>query len=563
MVTRCFSRIVLTDCFFLFLLLFAAADIEAGVATPHEARQVVSGWLTDNVELFGVPLGRDIADVEAFAGIDGQPIYYLVHLSPSGFVVVSADDLVEPIVAFADAADYEPSDDDPLTTLLAGDLNQRIAAAYESASNRLQAQSLTPAQSKWQELIGRADRTPDEIGILGQKTISDVRVAPLVKTRWSQSSVCSAYCYNYYTPNHYLSGCVATAMAQLMYYHQYPAMGIGQRSFTVGVAGNDQGVYTRGGNGSGGPYSWDDMVLSPGCSTTPEQRQAIGALCYDAGLAVGMEYGASASYADAFAIPDGLTEVFRFTNAVNGANGGKEIGTGLVGMINPNLDAELPVLLTLLGNGGHAIVADGYGYDLSAQTRTLYHHLNMGWAGTSDLWYNLPDAGNYNAVVACVYNIFTEGQGEIISGRVTDASGQPLGGATVRAKSHDSMYEATTSDKGIYALVRLPSDSPFAIEVGKPGFAFPQQAVATGLSRDWKASSGNLWGVDFVGISTVDSDEDNDVDFTDFAFLASEPWSYPDLAALVANWLTGVTPPQSIQILSISDNRIAFPSPIE
>ncbi len=142
-----------------------------------------------------------------------------------------------------------------------------------------------------------------------------------------------------------------------------------------------------------------------------------------------MKYGASASYADAFAIPDGLIEVFRFGNAVNGANSGKEIGSGLVRMINPNLDAELPVLLTLLGNSGHAIVADGYGYDLSAQNQTLYHHLNMGWAGTNDLWYNLPDAGNYNAVVACVYNIFTEGQGEIVSGRVTDASDQPIAGA--------------------------------------------------------------------------------------------------------------------------------------
>jgi hypothetical protein len=305
------------------------------------------------------------------------------------------------------------------------------------------------------------------------------------------------------------------------------------------------------------------MVLTPGCSTTTQQRQAIGALCYDAGLAVEMRYGADVSYADAFAIADGLTGVFRFSNAINGANGGKEIGTGLISMINPNLDAELPVLLTLLGSSGHAVVADGYGYDLSAQTRTLYHHLNMGWAGTSDLWYNLPDVGNYNAVVACVYNIFTEGQGEIVSGRVTNAFGEPIAGVVVRARLRDTVYESTTNNRGIYALIGLPANSTFTVETREPGFVFSQRTVTTGLSRDWKATSGNQWGVDFVGTSTVDSDEDNDVDFVDFASLASETWSYADLVAFVAHWLTGATPPQAVQILSISDNSIAFPSPVE
>lgn len=563
MYTHHSSRIRPAVLFCLFTLLVAPAGLWARVTTPQEAREVVEGWLVDNIEPFDAGLGRDVAAVEMFTGSGGEPICYLVRLNPSGFVVVSADDLIEPIVAFADANDYEPSREDPLTALLASDLNERITAAYESSPGQFQAQSLTATQSKWQELMRRANRAPDEIRILSRKTISDVRVAPLVKTRWSQSSVCSAYCYNYYTPNHYLCGCVATAMAQLAYYHRHPAAGIGRRSFTVGVAGENRTIYTRGGNGSGGPYAWDDMVLSPGCSATTEQRQAIGALCYDAGLAVDMKYGASASYADAFAIPNALIEVFRFGNAVNGANGGKEIGTGLAGMINPNLDAEMPVLLTLLGSAGHAIVADGYGYDLSAQIRTSYHHLNMGWAGTSDLWYNLPDVGNYNAVVACVYNIFTEGKGEIISGRVTDAFDRPLAGVVVRARLQNSVYEAATNNKGIYALAGIPSNSTFTVDCRKSGFAFSQETVATGVSRDWKPTSGNQGGVDFVGTSTVDSDADDDVDFVDFASLASEPWTYSDLAAFVAHWLTGATAPQAVQILSISDNSIAFPSPIE
>ncbi len=125
------------------------AGLWARVTTPQEARLVVAGWLADNVEPFGVQLGTEIADVETFTGNAGEPIYYVVRLSPAGFVVVSADDLVEPIVAFADAADYEPSAEDPLTALVTGDLNERIAAAYDRSSGQLQAQS--------------ADRHPGEV----------------------------------------------------------------------------------------------------------------------------------------------------------------------------------------------------------------------------------------------------------------------------------------------------------------------------------------------------------------------------------------------------------------
>jgi len=84
-------------------------------------------------------------------------------------------------------------------------------------------------------------------------------------------------------------------------------------------------------------------------------------------------------------------------------------------------------------NGGHAIVADGYGYD----STTLYHHLNMGWSGLDNAWYNLPtinaDGYDFTSVVNCAYNIYTSGSGEIISGRVFDVNGNPVSGATVRA----------------------------------------------------------------------------------------------------------------------------------
>ena len=67
-------------------------------------------------------------------------------------------------------------------------------------------------------------------------------------------------------------------------------------------------------------------------------------------------------------------------------------------MVNPNLDAGYPVLFGITGAGGHAIVCDGYGYNPS----TMYHHLNMGWSGNDDAWYNLP---TIDTAMALIYTI--------------------------------------------------------------------------------------------------------------------------------------------------------------
>ena len=506
------------------LFLIAATHVRARPTTSEEARQVVTGWLTGNTGPFGTQIGGDVANVETFTGDAGEPVYHVVRLKPAGFIVVPADDLVEPILTFADGQDCEPSPHDPLMTLVTADISRRIAEAYSKTSGQIGVQSVTDAQAKWYELIGRADSARDSIGILSRQTISDIRVAPLLKTRWAQGSICSRPCYDYYTPRHYVAGCVATSMAQLMYYYRYPANGIGWHSFTISVLGDEQILYTRGGDGLGGPYRWTDMALTPNCSTTDRQREAIGALCYDTGVAVGTNYNPQGSSADAFAIAKALREVFGFSNGINGANSGDDIGSSLASMINPNLDARCPVILAITGDGGHAALVDGYGYDPSARQTTLYHHLNMGWGGYSDVWYNLPDTGNYDTVVACIYNIVVSGQGEITSGRVTDDFDRPVVGASVKASWGRNLYTASTNAKGIYALVDLPPAGTFTIEVSKPGLVFTKQTVRTGTSQNWKAAAGNKWGVDFAGRSVYLLD-------------TTKAAGHSDLAVLALNWI--------------------------
>ena len=409
---------------------------------------------------------------------------------------------MEPIICFVPIGRYDPSDENPLGALVSRDVPGRIAAvrAFQAtlgtatgkkgANNDETAFQKAPlkAQGKWSDLIASADG----VGVLGIPSVTDVRVAPLMQSTWGQTTVGDYIggisCYNYYTPpyttpdgdpNNWPCGCVATSMAQLIRYHEYP------------------------GSGPSGAYVWSNMPLQPDFDITLTERQAIGHLCYDAAESVDTLYGPppGGSSASPSAAKEAFQSTFGYSNSVYGWSS-TNIGAGLNGMVNPNLDAGLPVVLSADGPyGGHSIICDGYGYNAS----TLYHHLNMGWSGNDNAWYNLPNIDAtypYNAVDGCIYNIFISGSGEIISGRVVDMGGAAVSGVSITATGGGTYY-ATTNEQGIYAVVNVPSNTSFTVSASKDPHTFINQNTSTGNSSDWSSYSGNSWGVDFVSQSAT------------------------------------------------------------
>ena len=103
----------------------------------------------------------------------------------------------------------------------------------------------------------------------GLPQVSDLRVAPLVQSKWDQGSESSAYCYNYYTNFnlstgfHYLTGCIATAMAQVMRYHQFPQLGAGTPQFTIRVDYLPRTAFLLGGDGNGGALCLEQHGVGP------------------------------------------------------------------------------------------------------------------------------------------------------------------------------------------------------------------------------------------------------------------------------------------------------------
>lgn len=472
-------------------------------AAPVDAKRVfavAAGWLQTCPKPLDAVESRRVLNVDTFLNLRGTPLFFIVSLSPAGFILMPADDTLEPVFCFAAEGRFNSDPENPLLVLVTQDLTRRLNKVANTSPSQF------VANSKWALLEKAAESGPPAGRHLSN--IAEVWVAPLIQTKWDQQTAEGVNaCYNYYTPpyadgmsSNYPCGCVATAMAQVLRYWQWPDTAVGTPSFPVTVlmaTGYVNQVRSlRGGDGAGGVYSWTDMILTPSFGSTLAQRQAIGALCADVSVALGMVFRATGS--GAWMSGDAYKSPFAFGNAIRywtGDNFTTLTASQLLATVNPNLDAGCPVMLAI-DPLGHAVACDGYGYNLS----TLYHHLNFGWSGNFNAWYTLPDSGDdFTWVPELVYNIWPHGAGEIISGRVLSREGNPLSGATVTAvRSGGGSYTATSNARGIYALAQIPAASDYTLSVSKNAFSFTNQVVSTGLSSSNSPDSGNRWAVNLV-----------------------------------------------------------------
>jgi hypothetical protein len=482
----------------IWLLLFAIAacllefsgQVSAAPVTAGQAQSVVRNWLDRNRDHLDRTLNQSIAGVTTYSDTNGSSLYHVVSLSPSGFVVVPADDRIEPIVCFSSEGKFDDSALNPLVALLGRDVHERLSRAAASKAIRNHA--------KWQSLLSEP-----QIGAHATSLAlpSDVWVEPVVQTQWNQGYPSDVECYNYYTPDHYYTGCVATALAQLMRFWQWPQTGVGNASMPIYINGTASTWPLRGGDGNGGAYNWAEMPLTPDTDTlTTAQYDEVGDLSADAGVAVDMQYGPSGSGAYMSSAQSALVTTFDYSNAI--ISDFDPSYSELEQQIYPDLDWGMPVVLAISNaSEGHCVLADGYGEDAG----TFYTHLNVGWGtsadGVYDLWYNLsdPDITNYdfNVIEETIYNVYTHGTGETVSGMVLNAAGSFISGVTVNI-SGGGVSESTTSSTqhGIYAFTGLPSNTQYTISAtyqGQPVSITP----TTGQSSSY-GSCGNLWAQNLV-----------------------------------------------------------------
>lgn len=296
----------------------------------------------------------------------------------NGFVVVSADDRYHPILGYSENGSfrYESAPDGLLFML--GEVNHEIAQCI--AENVVQSTDIT---CQWNNL--------EAYGVLNpEKSIP--LVGPLVQTKWNQDAP-----YNMYAPNGYPTGCVATAMAQLMKYWEWPITGTGEHSYEW------QGQ-TLTANFGETTYDWDNMldVYSTG-TVTPENKEAVAVLMSHCGISVDMMYAADGSGAYSPDVPIAISNYFSYSDHATHIGKGGYTYDEWIALLKSNIDQQIPLYYSGQGaDGGHAFVCDGYNND------GLFH-FNWGWGGSSDGWFLIDgDKFEFSTSQAIIYDFIPD-----------------------------------------------------------------------------------------------------------------------------------------------------------
>lgn len=360
------------------------------------------------------------------ASADENQYYVYENANGEGWVMVAADDAVTPILAYSKTGTFKTENQPANVKTWLGKYDTFIKKVEEDG---LVANEETSAM--WNRLRKSPPSTP------GGNVVVDM----LVQTQWDQGDP-----YWKLTPgsgsDKAYTGCVATAMAQVMKYWEWPKKGTGSHTYQpVMDIFDDYDNYLRTDTIYPGlltvkfgemTYDWDNMLKKYTSSATTEQKNAVATLMYHCGVSAEMQYGSDAyngsgtytinygdwddptcaqnSFPKYFGYKqDGLTSYYRDGYTYGGTKYYDSwTDAAWTAMIKGELDKHHPIMYDGSGaKGGHSFICDGY-------DDQNYFHFNWGWSGSNDGWYKLDNlvpgsggagGGSYN---------FTNTQGVII-----------------------------------------------------------------------------------------------------------------------------------------------------
>lgn len=311
------------------------------------------------------------------ATTEGDAYYYVFNSEGNnGFVIVSGDDRTAPVFGYSDTGSFDENNiPENMQAWLAGYVDEiKALGADESAANG----KLLSAPQK-----AEAVKRP---------------VAPLLTALWNQSSPYNDNCPQY-NSKQCVTGCVATAMAQVMYY--YRAQSASATTAEIPAYTTSEYGLSIPADPAGSPIDWANMTDTYSSSSTPAQKAAVAALMAYCGHSVQMNYGVGSpndngSSASSSHIPAALKNYFGY--ATGGASINREAYTlqEWENKVYEELLAKRPLLYSgRSSGGGHAFVVDGY------DGEGLFH-FNWGWGGSSNGYFLLQVAnpGNNSGIGA-------------------------------------------------------------------------------------------------------------------------------------------------------------------
>ena len=289
-------------------------------------------------------------------GVDENPALYLFERDGGGFVVVAADDVSQPVIGYSTKG-----------SISKGELpcNVRYMLDWHASmidyARKKDPQASEATKEMWLSAPGN-----DDVEVL------------LETAKWNQTGLPWNALVPKLNGRECHAGCVATAMAIIMKYYEWPKKGTG----TLPAYYWSSGRTTIEGHALGHEYDWDQMplVYKPG-QYTEEQGRQIAQLLYDLAIMCKMDFHPSGSGAEGDCVLS-LTDYFGYDKQVRMYDWDYYKKDVWEDMIREEIDAGRPLYyIAYSKRGGHAFVVDGY--------KGNYFSLNYGWSGEENGYYLL------------------------------------------------------------------------------------------------------------------------------------------------------------------------------
>lgn len=362
-------------------------DAVAKPVTAIQAIQRVTGNSTNQPKsMKAVTTSPQLVHTFTASPTETEPMVYVFNRgTDQGYLIAPADDLFPAVLGYSDKGDFDFDNMPPAMKAFLEDYAREIDFNLKYKAEEL-ATTASLFDPGWDP------------------------VEPLMATKWNQDAPYNNMCPTVNGAQTY-TGCVATSMAQVMKYHEWPDVGEGSHSYTW----NSQ---TLSINFSNIQFDWDNMLNEYyNNSYTATQANAVAQLMKAVGYSVDMGYGTNASGAISSKQGNALVKYFKYSKAVRFIQRDICSSTEFEKIIYDNLKEGLPVLYSGHSpEGGHSFVCDGY-------SGKHYFHFNWGWGGSSDGYFYLArlnpsdqgigsSEGGYNSNQGISYNIRPVRDGE-------------------------------------------------------------------------------------------------------------------------------------------------------
>jgi hypothetical protein len=273
---------------------------------------------------------------------------YVYNRDGGGFVIVSADArTVKPVLGYSDSGSIDPDNIPPaLQEILSGYQEQIEYARVNMASQKGVLRSAEP---------------------MGTPV-----VGPLIKTKWNQDDPYNRLCPKVNGVKAY-TGCVATAMAQIMNYWRWPECGTGSH--------RDNNADTLFADFGQSVYDWDNMAITYKPDSSQFKIDAVSRLMYDCGISLNTMYEEHVSNVYDFSIVPSFINYLNYSVDIRKIKR-NDYEAEWDSILIAELDAARPILYSGFSTdgSGHAFICDGYDSE-------HYFHYNIGWGGSFDGYY--------------------------------------------------------------------------------------------------------------------------------------------------------------------------------